>query len=120
MAKIVDLKNVSTASLGKRKANLVSTLQVPANILRASFVKQYFTCGKKNCRCRRGRKHGPFYYVVQSLQAGRVRKFLLKTEDSKKQAVSSIAAYADLQSRIEELSQINTELLQRGEVLART
>ena len=28
-----------------------------------SLVEQYVTCGKAGCRCARGQKHGPLYYL---------------------------------------------------------
>lgn len=117
MAKIFRLKDSSTIRLQKRRAALVSNIVVPANLVRASFVKQYLTCGKKNCRCRRGFKHGPFHYLVQCLDSGKVRKFLLKSEGQKAEARVSIAAHTDFQEKLEELSQINTELLRRGQSL---
>ena len=89
-------------------------LQAPADFLRASFVEHYLTCGKKNCRCRRGFKHGPFYYLVQCLGVGTVRKFLLKTPDQQKQARVGIAAHLKFQCQLAKLSEINTELLRRG------
>jgi hypothetical protein len=52
------------------------------------------------------------------LQVAKVRKFLLKTVVQKEQAQAATSAYVQFQTRVEELSQINTELLRRGEVLA--
>jgi len=117
MAKIFRLKDSSTIHLQKRKAALVSNLVVPTNLVRASFVKQYLTCGKKNCRCRRGFKHGPFHYLVQCLDSGTVGKFLLKSAAQKEEVRAAISAHSDFYEQLEELSQINTELLRRGESL---
>ena len=114
MVKTVSLQKVSASALQKRKAQLARSIQTPAEFLRGSFVKQYLTCGKKNCRCRRGFKHGPFFYLVQCLGTGRVRKFLLKTPEQRKRARAGIAAHLKLQRRLAELSEINTELLRRG------
>ena len=114
MAKTVDLRKVSLITLKKRQAALSQSVPVPSGYLRASFVKQYLTCGKKNCRCQRGFKHGPFFYLVQSLGVGKTRKFLLRTPAQRKQARSGIAAHHKLQRQLAELSEINTELLRRG------
>jgi len=116
MVKTPDLRKTSTANLQKKKAALLQNLPPVSELVRASFVKQFLTCGKKNCRCRRGYKHGPFFYLVQSLGAGRVRKFLLKTSGQRKQARAGIAAHLKIQRRLAELSEINTELLRRGAV----
>jgi hypothetical protein len=116
MAKIFLVRNLSTAALHKRKKDLLSRVTIPKEAVRASYIQQYLTCGKKNCRCRGGSKHGPFYYLVQSLEVGAVRKFLLKTKTQKEQARAAIASYTQLQKDIEELSQLNTEILRRGEL----
>ena len=103
-------------ALQRRKAAVLARFQPAPDFLRASYVKQYLTCGKPNCRCHRGFKHGPFYYLVQCLGPGRVRKFLLKTPAQRKQARAGIAAHLKMQRRLAELSEINTELLRRGMV----
>ncbi len=41
-------------------------------MLSGSLVQQYVTCGKLNCRCTRGQKHGPLYYLYWKEQ-GRSR-----------------------------------------------
>jgi len=114
MVKIFSLQRTSANALQTRRAELAQSIQTPAGFLRGSFVTQYLTCGKKNCRCQRGFKHGPFYYLVQCLGTGRVRKFLLKTSEQRKQARAGIAAHLKIQRRLAELSEINTELLRRG------
>ena len=94
-------------------------IKVSPDVLRASYVERFSVCGKKQCRCRHGGpKHGPFYYLAQSLAVGRVNKFLLKTQAQQQIARKGIAHFRQLQELIEELSQINTELLRRGDPLA--
>jgi hypothetical protein len=116
MVKIFDYQRSASGALQKKKAGLIGQLYTPPDLIRASYVRQFLTCGKKNCRCRRGFKHGPFYYLVQCLGTGRVRKFLLKTPAQRKQARAGIAAHLKFQRRLAELSEINTELLRRGAV----
>ena len=115
MVKTVDPVKHAADALQARKAALLKQIIVPPDFLRASYVKQYLTCGKTNCRCQRGFKHGPFYYLVQCLRGGKVRKFLLKTPKQRQQARAGIAAHENLQQKLAELSEINTELLQHGE-----
>lgn len=116
MVKTASLRKETALALQQRKSALLARLQLSPDLVRASYVRQYLTCGKKNCRCRRGFKHGPFFYLVQCLGTGRVRKFLLKTPAQRKQARAGIAAHLKLQRRLAELSEINTELLRRGAV----
>jgi uncharacterized protein DUF6788 len=114
MVKTFDPVNPAVETLQKRKAALLKKIRVPADLLRASYVKQYLTCGKKNCRCQRGFKHGPFYYLVQCLRGGQVRKFLLKTSEQRRQAREGIAAHLKFQRQLAGLSEINTALLRHG------
>ena len=114
MAKIFRMQKISTHALEKRKLSLLKTLSPPSNAIRASYVQQFLTCGKRNCRCQRGQKHGPFYYLVQCVSTGNVTKFLLKTPEARKQARVAITGYTDFQEGLEELSQLNTELLRRN------
>ena len=116
MVKTVAVHELTVPALQRRKASLLSGVRLSPDLMRASYVRQYLTCGKKNCRCRRGFKHGPFFYLVQCLGTGRVRKFLLKTPAQRRQARAGIAAHLKLQRRLAELSEINTELLRRGAV----
>jgi hypothetical protein len=115
MVKTVGPRKHTVEALEKRKQALLKQIFIPPDFLRASYVKQYLTCGKTNCRCRRGFKHGPFFYLVQCLRGGKIRKFLLKTSEQRQQARVSIAAHEKLQRQVAELSEINTELLRRGE-----
>jgi hypothetical protein len=105
------------SALKHRKSALLAQFDPPAGLLRASYVQQFLTCGKKNCRCQRGFKHGPFFYLVQCVgRPSRVRKFLLKTPAQRRQARAGIATHLKFQRRLAELSAINTELLRRGEL----
>ena len=115
MVKRVDPIKPMVEALQARRTALLEQILVPSNFLRASYVKQYLTCGKANCRCQRGFKHGPFYYLVQCRGAGQMRKFLLKTPEQRRQARAGIAAHWKFQRQLAELSEINTELLRRVE-----
>ena len=117
LAKIYSLRRTSTLALRQRKAALLRQLSVPPQFLRASFVERFTTCGKANCACAQGPKHGPFYYLAIGLIPGRVLKFLLKTEAQQQQGRAGVQAYQRLWEGLEELSQINAELLRRGEAL---
>lgn len=90
-------------------------LTLPPQAIRASVVERYGTCGKSNCACHQGHKHGPYYYLTQCLAPGRVQEFLLKSVADRQAARAATAAFNGFFEGLEELSQINTELLRRGE-----
>ena len=117
MAKVFALRRLSTLALRRRRHRLLRQLRLPPNLIRASIVERFNTCGKPNCACARGQKHGPFYYLTQCLAAGRVNKFLLKTAVLQDTARAADAAFNDFYDGMEELSQINAELLRREESL---
>jgi hypothetical protein len=119
VAKIYFLRRTSTLALRQRKAALVRRLGVPDDLLRASYVERFTTCGKPNCACARGQRHGPFYYLMANLGPGHITKLLLKTPAQQQAAQQGVAGYQAHWERLEELSQINTELLRRGEPLIR-
>ena len=107
--------DLTTHVLLTRKNSLVSQIRLSPDLLRASYVCQYLTCGKRNCRCQRGFKHGPFYYLVKYLGTGRVQKFLLKSQEQRQGARAGIASHLKLQRQLARLSEINIELLRRGD-----
>lgn len=41
---------------------------------------QYVTCGKPNCRCKRGIKHGAYWYLFWR-EDGRLKKRYVKRQD---------------------------------------
>lgn len=116
-AKIFKFRRTSTLALRQRKSALLRQLAVPSDLLRGSFVKRFTTCGKPNCCCAQGQRHGPFYYLVSNLATGHVLKFLLKDPSQQATVQEAIEHYQHHWQGLEELSQINAELLRRGEPL---
>lgn len=119
MAKIYTFRRTLTLVLRQRRAFLLRQMTPPSDLLRASYVERFTTCGKPNCICRQGQRHGPFFYLVANLGPGHILKFLLKTPAQQQAAAHGVAAYQQHWERLEELSQINAELLRRREPLAR-
>lgn len=117
MAKIYHLRRTSTLALRQRKAALLLRLAVPPDLVRASFVQRFTTCGKSNCVCATGPKHGPFFYLIANLGPGHILKTLLKTPAQRQSVHAGVSGYQVHWDRLEELSQINLELLRRGEPL---
>ena len=118
MSKIQPLTRTSTLALRQRKARLLRSFQLPPEILHASLVQRYMKCGKPNCHCHTaGTKHGPFFYLNRCFAKGQMQSLLLKTPDQVQQARQSLAAYAQVQECLDQISQINHQLLRRGEPL---
>ncbi len=57
------------AQLGDQQV-LVRSLLALREQLQGSLIERYGVCGKPNCACRLGRRHGP-YYVLSSRSGGK-------------------------------------------------
>jgi hypothetical protein len=118
MSKIQSLKRTSTLALRQRRATLLRSFHLPQEILHASLVERFIRCGKPNCRCHNPDcRHGPFFYLTRSFGKGQMQSLLLKSPAQIEQARSSLAAYLQVKQVLDEISQINHELLRRGESL---
>lgn len=117
MAKIHSVRK-STLALRQRRVALLHQLKLPPQAIRGSVVERFGTCGKPTCACHSGAKHGPYYFLTQCIAVGQIRKFMLKTPQSQAMARQAVAAFNRFYDQLEELSQINAELLRRGEPLA--
>ena len=106
--------------VSKRESDRRDVLPTP-HLLHASLLERFLKCGKANCHCQSGGpKHGPFFYLNRCFAKGQIQSLLLKSEDQIDQARQSLAAYAQAQEVLDEISQINYELLRRGEPLGGT
>jgi hypothetical protein len=118
MSRIRSLHRKSTLALRHRKAHLLRSFQLPPNLVHASLLERLLPCGKAGCHCHTtGPKHGPFFYLNRCFAKGQIQSLLLKSQDQIDQSRLSLAAYAQVQEILDEISQINYELLRRGEPL---
>jgi len=118
MSRIQSLTRTSTLALRQRKAHLLRSFELSPHILHASLVERFLKCGKANCHCHTGGpKHGPFFYLNRCFAKGQMQSLLLKSPDQIEQARQSVSAYAHVLEVLDQISQINHELLRRGEPL---
>ena len=118
MRRMKPLKRTSTLALRQRKAHLLRSFRLSAEVLHGSLIERYLKCGKANCRCHTGGpKHGPFFYLNRCFAKGQMQSLLLKGPAQIEQARQSVAVYGQVQQVLDEISQINHELLRRGEPL---
>lgn len=119
MSKIRSLRRTSTLALRQRKAHLLRSFLPPPELLHASLIERFLKCGKAHCHCHTGGpRHGPFFYLNRCFGPGQVQSLLLKSPAQVDQARQGVAAYAQALAVLDELSQLNRELLRRGEPLA--
>jgi hypothetical protein len=102
-------------NLEAKKAGLLSKIQGCSGMLQGSLVVLYRKCGKKGCRCERGEKHGPAYYL--SSKEGGVTQMVYvpvsRLEEVKK-AMEAFSRYWELGVKLSRLNLEQMGLRKRG------
>jgi hypothetical protein len=112
MAARENLSRLSTLALRKRRAGLTKVLPPLADILRGSLTERYLTCGKPDCKCARGKRHGPVWYLSVSLDQLH-RTGTTVPPGRVAQVRRGIESYHRVKDHLEKISEINRELLRR-------
>lgn len=107
------LRRLSTLALRHRRRGLVAQMPPLEEVLRGSLVERYLRCGKPNCRCARGRRHGPLWYLTVTLGPGRTTGGVVSAQQLE-QVRRGIERYRQVKQRLEQISNINRELLRRA------
>jgi hypothetical protein len=106
------LGKVSALALRQRRQGLVKLLPPAGEVMRGSLVERYVTCGNPSCKCARGERHGPMWYLTVTLGPGRTTGGIL-SGDQVEQVRRWIENYQRLKDGLEKISEINRELLRR-------
>ena len=108
-----NLTKISTLALRNRREGLAKLLPPLQETLRGSLMERYLTCGNPNCKCARGERHGPSWYLSVTLDQSR-RAGLSVPADQVEQVRGWIENYHQVKERLEKISEINRELLRRA------
>lgn len=109
-----ELSRLSELALRKRRQGL-AILPPVSEILRGSLMERYVTCGNPSCKCARGERHGPSWYLSVTLGQGRTTGSIIS--DEKVDEVRGwIENYHKLKEQLEKISDINRELLRRQRI----
>jgi len=106
------LGTISKLALRQRRRGLVQLLPPAGEVLRGSLVERYVTCGNPSCKCARGERHGPMWYLTVTLGPGRTTGGIISA-DQVEQVRRWIENYQRLKEGLERISEINRELLRR-------
>lgn len=106
------MSRISELALRQRKQGLAKLLPSVTEILRGSLVERYVTCGNPSCKCARGERHGPVWYLTVTLGKGRTTGGIIPTEKVD-EVRAWIENYHNLREHLEKISDINRELLRR-------
>ena len=106
------LGRLSDLALRQRRQGLAVQLPPVTEILRGSLVERYVTCGNPTCKCARGERHGPSWYLTVTLGPGRTTGGII-SDDQVEEVRRWIENYHKLKDQLEKISEINRELLRR-------
>ena len=99
-------------ALRERRKGLAQQLPPITEILRGSLVERYVTCGNPACKCAKGERHGPIWYLTVTVGKGRTSGGIVP-EDRLAEVRGWIENYYRLKDHLEKISDINRELLRR-------
>ena len=100
--------------LAVRRQKLVEQLSGLGPVLRASLIERFTQCGKGDCKCMHGEKHGPAYYLTVSYAKGKTRQVYVP-KDLQPLAEKWVRNYHQAVTVLEEISSINLELIRLKE-----
>jgi len=106
------LARLSLLALHKRREGLVKVLPPLTEILRGSLMERYLTCGNPSCKCARGERHGPVWYLSVTLDQSH-RSGTTVAAGQVEQVRRWIENYHRVREYLEKISDINRELLRR-------
>jgi hypothetical protein len=90
-----------------KKASLLRKIQDCSEMLQGSLVVLYRKCGKKGCRCERGEKHGPAYYL--SYKEGGVTQMVYISVSRLEEVRKAMEAFSRYWELGVKLSRLNLE-----------
>jgi len=110
--RLTSAKKVSTPALRDRRRKIIRRVPDLEQVLRGSLMKRYLTCGKPGCKCSRGERHGPVWYLSVTLRAGKTVG--MQVPEEKVQGIRLLLEnYRKVKESLEAACEINWELLRR-------
>jgi hypothetical protein len=112
MAERKKLAKLSDLALRNRREGLTKVLPPLGEVLRGSLMERYLTCGNPDCKCARGERHGPVWYLSVTLDQSH-RAGCTVPGDQVEQVRRWIENYHRVKENLEKISDINRELMRR-------
>jgi hypothetical protein len=112
MAERERLTKLSDLALRNRRDGLTKVLPPLGEVLRGSLMERYLTCGNPDCKCARGERHGPVWYLSVTLDQLH-RASCTVPGDQVDQVRRWIENYRQVKENLEKISDINRELMRR-------
>ena len=101
--------NGKVKRLKQKREKLVKELQLSKEKLQGTIVEKFLECGRAGCKCKRGEKHGPKYYL--SYKHKGVTQMLYIPKDMVSEVRSRSRLYKRFKETGQKISDINKQLL---------
>ena len=106
-----NLSRLTLLALRKRREGLTKVLPPLSEVLRGSLMERYLTCGNPACKCARGERHGPVWYLSVTLDQSH-RSGSTVSPDQLEPVRRWIDNYHRLKETLEQICELNQRLLQ--------
>jgi len=99
--------------LKTRRQKLINKAPSLKRVIRGTLRKAYSPCGKKNCKCKKGYLHGPYYYLAVRTE-GKTKMYYLPNNLLKEKVKEGVTQYNKLWKFLCKISEMNIKLLRQG------
>jgi hypothetical protein len=113
----MNIQDLSSTALRKRRHRLARGLPPIEQILRGSLIETYKRCGRPNCHCVDGPGHGPKRYLSTISRTGERPRVGYVPNAAHAEVREFLANFRKLREVLNEICAINAELLRRRESL---
>ena len=103
---------LTVAEIRRRISLLARRLGRRGALMRGSLAQLYVRCGRKDCRCAQGQKHGPYLYV--SVFQGRRTKSVYVPRHLETEVRQWVRNAQAVQKDLLEITRLNAERLRRA------
>jgi hypothetical protein len=94
--------------LTKERTEYEKTIMKHNTLIKGSLVEQFKVCGKRACRCQRGEKHGPYYYLSNKIQG---KTQLLPVTKERSKIKQKVLNYREFRKAREKWVKVNASML---------
>lgn len=119
MCECYDMASPALQRLLEERAQAMERLCKFSEVLRGTLIERMTQCNKPGCKCMRGERHGPAYYVTVSYSRGRTKQTYVPKE-RRRLVQRWIENYHRAWEALEDISRINLELLRLKEPLPKS
>jgi|CXWL01.1.fsa_nt_gi hypothetical protein len=102
----------SQGKLIQKRQRLLEELANLSLLLHASYLERFSTCARPNCKCHKGKKHGPRAYLA--VYRDKKQRQLYVPQPERDAVVQGLRQYRKLEEMVQAITDINLQLMRAG------